>query len=31
MAQVFDRVDYDTSVEQGTLLTLEKRKQQVGA
>jgi len=31
MAEVFDRMDYDTSVEQGTLLTLEKRKQQVGA
>jgi anti-sigma regulatory factor (Ser/Thr protein kinase) len=31
MAQAFDRVDYDTSVEQGTLLTLEKRKRQAGA
>lgn len=31
IAQAFDRVDYDTSAGQGTLLTLEKRKQQVGA
>lgn len=29
MGMVFDRVDYDTSGEQGTVLTLEKRKQQV--
>ena len=31
MAEVFDRVDYDTSPAEGTVLTLEKRKQQVNA
>ena len=29
MTTVFDRVDYDTSPAEGTVLTLEKRKQQV--
>jgi len=31
MGMAFDTVHYDTSLEQGTLLTLEKRKQQVKA
>jgi anti-sigma regulatory factor (Ser/Thr protein kinase) len=31
MGTVFDRVDYDTSPAEGTVLTLEKRKQQVNA
>jgi anti-sigma regulatory factor (Ser/Thr protein kinase) len=31
MHMAFDTIDYDTSQEQGTLLTLEKKKQQVKA